>query len=406
MRKFWIAGLVCSFFFTSASGWTARTEADVAKLKKALTWLNKRLEKAEKKLAAKGGGGSESADGAVNLDDLSLDSAPGGSSHGSHGGASMPEFKAYFDLWFYNRPSYKPMTFGAVHYLFLVDIIPAPGTKFSFEVNPSPRFFELSHDFSEKLQVRAGKIFIPFDESYPHTLYGGRMNVQTLNPGNETFLPNIWAELGVAARYRFIDSKEMQLEAHLAITNGFGQGNSDPKLGASAYPDFTDTGVGVATEDNNAAKALTARVKTLWDGKFSLGASTYINRWNNASDTEGLNMFFVGIDAGIRLPRIDLKGGFMAGSVKLPTDSMTRGGYFIEGGYRFGTDLKWKGIARFGGLSVDSRVLSGSDVTTATGAIMYSPLPFQISLEHSHDFLRRANKNFNDITIVRLMMIL
>ena len=109
-------------------------------------------------------------------------------------------FKVFFDLALYSRPGVTPLSFGNFHSYVFLDILPRENIQFSFDLasaRGSPSFYELDWQIAPWVQLRAGKIWIPFDDMSPHNLFGGRINVSTLAPpGGEPFLPSLWTDLG------------------------------------------------------------------------------------------------------------------------------------------------------------------------------------------------------------------
>ena len=150
--------------------------------------------------------------------------------HGPHGGGFPPSFKVYFDLLLTYRPGVTPITFDNFHTLLLADFIPRPDFQFSFEINPTPRYFELDYKPSQRLTLRAGRIWIPFDDMGPHNYFGGHINTSRLAQPNATsyFLPDIWADLGVGVKYDLYESSKINLTGDFYIVNGFGAGGTDP----------------------------------------------------------------------------------------------------------------------------------------------------------------------------------
>lgn len=319
-----------------------------------------------------------------------------------------PMFKFMFDFWLYNRPGVAPLTFSNIHTLALVEITPTPDLVFGFELAPTPRFFELTYKITPRLEVRGGRIWVPFDTiglQQPHNLFGGLVNVsQFRQPGGTAFLPDIWTDLGLALKYRIMDTPRMGLDAELYVVNGFQAGATDPAgLVGTKYPNFENAG----TVDNNTDKALGMRVTSRMFGILTVGASGYWGRYtDNADDSRTIVM--IGLDAQVRLPTgLEFKGGYLFSQVGLlpaaGKESFRRGGTYLEGSQRL--SQRFKVFVRGGTAQNDSRAVSVNDITMVGGGMIYTRMPLQLSLMYQRDLNTVAAKTTYDFAALRAMVI-
>jgi hypothetical protein len=304
---------------------------------------------------------------------------------------TKPSFVVLFDTLLTYRPGVDPSTtFDNYHTILLMEYMPTPKLYFGFEVNPVPRYFEMDYQLLSFLQLRAGRIYIPFDDLSPHSVFGGRANVsKMIPPGAVAFLPDIWTDLGLGVKFSVLDSRAIKLDVHLYVTNGFGEGGVDPFVPpAPSYPDFSQ----IPNQDNNTDKAMGARVHmSLWKDAIGLGASAYRCRYTADSDPEG-DFYMLGIDGQLHLGGTELRGGLVYMNVSLPAPSTNflRGGVYGE----LTQDLvrHWKVRARFGVVQNDSRVTTNSDMINGGGSILWHPGPVQLSFEFDQDFYQVTTK--------------
>jgi hypothetical protein len=299
--------------------------------------------------------------------------------HASTPGGVLPNLKFYFD---FTLRSWKgggnesAFSFDSYHQRLMVEFTPTPDLMFGAEILER-RYFEADYMLTPRLQVRWGRIMIPFDDMSPHNLYGGRINTSDFRQGNETaFLPDLWADLGMGLKYTLSDSPSFASELHFYIVNGFqsGRGTSpvsgeDSAGSNAAYPSFSGTSAG--TGDNNNQKAMGARWHGVFGGRFGLGASVYKDTYTSTAehtptqDPRGLLM--LGFDAQLRPTNTtEIRVGYVTMKVDLDPvastkASYTRGGTYIELGQRFGDENRWKFLVRAGSSQNDNRVVDVSD---------------------------------------------
>lgn len=368
-----------------------------------------RIDTLEKKSGGSGGGVK---DGEVDLSQLGSE---GGSSHStSRGGPRSsgvaPNWKAYFDLNLVNRPgTSSDLTFANYHAFLFYEILPNDQLQFAFDVSTSPRFYELDWQATPKLQVRAGKIWIPLDDMAPHSIFGGRVNVSRINVGTDRFLPDTWSELGVGIKYQLIDTAALGLVGQLYVTNGFKSGGTDPYTSGNEYPAFSDSTV--TDLDNNRNKAIGARLAANLSGVVSVGGSHYRARWNDQSKTLAQDLAITGLDAQFRVKSTEVRAGIALMNVGIPADNMgrtsyKRGGTYGELGHRFGKDQKWKGLLRAGTLNTDDRVVDTNDQQIVGGTLLWRPSLVELSVEHSRDLKKIPSKSNYTYSALRVIIAL
>lgn len=329
---------------------------------------------------------------------------------------ARPSFRALFDLWLSYRPLHTPeLTFENNHSLLMLAIAPDRSTEFVFEVSPNPRFFELDYDPYPGLEIRAGRIWIPFDDDITHKFYGGRPQLtRFLQPQATAFLPELWADMGVGIRASILSTGGAEVSGDLYVVNGFGErstGDPHPLVAsrAQSYPEFGS----VLSQDNNDDKALGGRLSMSMRNLLDFGASVYRGKYTNRGQSQAAVTLF-GVDGRLRFGAVELKGGNIYGVVDLigATDSTgkpvlfaRRGGYYAEVGVWFGDHSDHSAIRvalRAGQSQNDSRFVATSD-QTVVGAIVTSHLgPIVWSVEYSKDIEKRDGKTETDFAALRL----
>jgi hypothetical protein len=319
----------------------------------------------------------------------------GGNPHASGGSNPFgklnltPNFKFYFDLWLINQPNVMDLTFRNVHSYTFIDLMPDNKLTFSFSFNLSTRsnFFELGYQATPRLQFRGGKLLIPFDDTFPHTMYGGRPNLSVFfQPGQTAFLPDLWAEPGIAMKYRLIDYSSFRMDGTLYVTNGFQSTTANPYPGQGGfYPDFQGQ-TNIEITDNNRDKAVGGRLETLWSRKFGLNGSFYTCRYSDQGE-EAERFTALGLDSQLRFSSTgtEFRAALISIKVNLPSDNFTRSGWYFEASQKFGTRRDWKALFRTGYRQNDNRVIEVSDQRLVGGVLVWKPGLVQWSFETWRD---------------------
>ncbi len=320
-----------------------------------------------------------------------------------HSGGSSLQFKVLFDLNFYNRPGVADLTFDNFHTFLMAEALPNAALQFQFDVNPTPRWYELDYTPWSWITVRAGKIWIPFDDLTPHNLFGGRVNTQKLMP-DPPFLPALWADLGVGLKFVPLDIKQFKLTIDTYVTNGFGDGGTDPTGATTAYPSFGDMSL---VADNNRAKALGGRIQGTLFGVFGLGTSINWGRWSDESTTAHYATL-IGADTQLRLQMIgvEIRSGLAVALYDLPAGATSQNvGMYGEVGWQF-WKRRFKVLARGGTLQMDNRTINAADMWIVGGTLLYRIAMIEISIEHSRDLFYYAPKKNYEFTNLRLVVAL
>jgi hypothetical protein len=317
-----------------------------------------------------------------------------------------PNFKFYFDLWLINQPNVMDFTFKNVHSYTFIDLMPDNKLTFSFSFNLSSRanFFELGYQATPRLSFRGGKILIPFDDTFPHTMYGGRPNLSVFfMEGQTAFLPDLWAEPGVAAKYRLVDHSGFRMDGTLYITNGFQANTGNPYPGQSGgiYPDFNGL-TSIDVSDNNRDKAIGGRLETVWARKFGFNGSFYTCRYSNQG-SEAERMTALGLDSQLRLAAsgTEFRAALISMKVTLPGDNFTRSGWYVEASQKFGLKRDWKALLRTGYRQNDNRVIEVSDQRLIGGVLIWKPGLVQWSFETWRDLNDVPGKVNYSLTALR-----
>lgn len=315
-------------------------------------------------------------------------------------------FSIYFDLLLMLQPrsGNGDLSFNNFHPFLLAEVFPDSNLLFSFEVSSSPKYFELSYLANERWQIRFGKIYIPFDDLQPHDVFGGRVNASRMRIGSTAaFLPDLWTDLGVAAKWTSHDTSALLLDWQLFVGNGFRNGGTtlDPVTPkASAYPTFADLPIAA---DNNNDKSIGARVHALMSRQFGLGLSFYTARWTDESDPPK-RVNILGIDSQWTLGKSEIRAGVAKFFGGLLNGDLSRQGEYVEFGQKFGEKDEWKLLLRGGHLDLDARIEDANDQLVGGFGILYKPGLLQYALEHYQDFKKVASKSNYSFTALKVAM--
>lgn len=353
---------------------------------------------------------------AVNLDDLDAPEPPRPDKiydtlkRPDTGSSSGVKFKAYLDIALTVQPGITPFSFNNFHTVLMVDFLPSSELQFAMGIAPPsavPRFFELDYRVAERLQVRLGRIWIPFDMMSPHNTFGGFINTSRMRAANqENFLPDVWADLGVGAKYTFIERPDLKLDGDLYVVNGLREGGLDPRGETTSYPNFLEAST---DPDNNVDKAFGARVHALINQVWGVGGSFYTGRWTNDANPAG-RITMLGLDAQCRaVKRWEFRFGYAFMSVGLPSattrTSYVRGGLYTEATYRLLDNIN-TGV-RFGVTQNDSGVSDPNDRTNLGVKVdyLFSPI-LQFSFQYYHDLRFEPGKLNRDTLMARAAIVI
>ena len=350
--------------------------------------------------------GGSSGSGPAGPTNLSALNSPGDSPAAavSTGPVGTPtngaQFKIYFDFLLHNRPGISRLTFDNYHSFVLVDYIPKPGNQFSFELSPTPRYYQLDYDISNRLGFYIGRILMPFDDMNPHNRFGGYLNnSKSAQPNAPAFLPDIWADLGLGIRYKLLEVSNLSVLAHLYVVNGFQQGGVDPVTAGAAYPNFG----ALPAPDNNGDKAIGVRFQTDFFQMMTFIFSLQTGSWTS-SPAPSSRLNIIGAHARFRPnAKTQIKVGYVYFTVELPAGStlasFQRGGMYGELRRRFGQF--WYAAAEAGILQTDDRVDDPGDQTVVGGRVGYQTGMFDLSFQYRHDLRNSPGKLNRDFTAAR-----
>ncbi|MCB0403380.1 MAG: hypothetical protein KDD51_01245 [Bdellovibrionales bacterium] len=323
--------------------------------------------------------------------------------------ASTANFRTYFDIAFSYRPGDQPISFENFHSTFLLEYTPLTELTFVVGLAPPtvlPLYYEMDWQITDRLTLRLGRIWVPFDQINPHNTFGGFINTSLLRAANqEAFLPDVWADLGAGAKYDLVRDDTLQIETHIYVVNGFGQGGTDPKGESSTYPDFS---LPVARQDNNDDKAFGARIHGLYNHSVGLGLSFFTGGYNNQGTTNA-RITMLGADFQAYIAALSFRAGYAYMYVDLPLgtsrQSYTRGGLYTELTLR-ATD-KWK-LGILGGVQQnDNNVSDQNDRTIWGGKIEYLINHMMIvSLQYFKDLRQSPGKTNFDVALLRYSLTL
>jgi hypothetical protein len=235
-------------------------------------------------------------------------------------------------------------------------------------------------------------------------MYGGRPNLSVFfMEGQTAFLPDLWAEPGIAMKYRLYEQSDFHMDGTLYVTNGFQANTSNPYPGQEGgiYPDFNGL-TAIDISDNNRDKAIGGRLESLWFRKFSLNGSFYTCRYSDqASESERLTA--LGLDSQLRLASsgLEFRAALISMKVTLPSDNFTRNGWYLEAGKKFGVKRDWKALLRTGYRQNDTRVIEVSDQKLIGGVLVWKPGLVQWSFETWRDLKDVPGKVNYTLTALR-----
>lgn len=336
-------------------------------------------------------------------DSSSSEASAPASNMGPHGGATAgaePHFSVMFDLLMAYRPGVgrEGFSFLNFHPLLFFEIVPTSNIIFSFEVNPSPRYYELDYILNKTVTLRVGKIYIPFDDMNPHNMFGGMINTSRMQFGSTQYLPDIWADLGVGVKLNLTDTKALKLESHFYVVNGFGSTGTAP----ATTPQFS--GPTVSASDNNDNKSVGTRVHAIISRVFGVGFSAFYGRWSDQRDDVN-NVLILGGDVQLRFPKTEIKAGVSSFAVKYSNgSSFNRSGNYIEAQQKFGERDEWRVVGRYGMQDTNDKIVDDSDNNLIGGGIRWKPNFITLALEHYQDIKKVPAKTAYGLTFLRMVV--
>jgi len=146
-------------------------------------------------------------------------------------------------------------------------------------------YYEIGYKFDSGLNLRAGKIWVPFGATPFHHYYGAVQG----DPFDGLLLPNVWAEFGSSVDGRLYNGDNMHIDADAYVIRGFENEPGD-------VIDLTNGG-------SDDVFAFGGRAKVGLGAKFSAWGSALYNQWG--PDKEG-QVFLWGGDVQLDYGLVDV----------------------------------------------------------------------------------------------------
>ena len=305
--------------------------------------------------------------------------------------ASASQFKIRADvLWHY--PPSPQFSLKNTHADLFVDLFPLRGLHLQFEVAPNSRLYEVGWRVHPDIEIRAGRIWIPFDEIGPSRPFGGMITrSEFASPGVTSFLPDLWTDLGVAAHFILSRGETEASDAHVYIVNGFQDGGTDPFQQVNSYPLFGPGGT--SNSDNNGDKAIGGRFKICLSRAACYGFSVYSGVYS-AGNFDSARATALGLDSQFRvLNRWRLRAGYAVMFVGLipgsASSSFSRAG--AHASIQTTVTDRFKVTVGGAALQMDDRIVNASDRLLVGLTTSYVPQP---NIEVS----AMLNRDLNQVT--------
>lgn len=309
--------------------------------------------------------------------------------------------------FFWHMPPNQVFTGKNFYGLILGEITPYKRIKLNVEATTELRLLEVDWRVNDWLEMRAGRIWIPFDDMKPGSPFGGLINLYAFAPsGVSAFLPDLFSDMGVAFRFILSRDEVEASEAHLYVVNGLQDDGIDPIHQSSSYPNL---GPGVPPiSDNNSDKGIGARIRMVLNKTISYAASFYTARFSKSAETSS-RVTMVGVDSQYRpLDFMKLKAGYSVMFVGLPPGSQTE--KYLRAGLYFSVltqvNEKIKISLMTSATQPDSRVTNLSDRFLFGGYFSYLPLPnIETSFLYFRDFNQVEGKTIYNSFGLRFLMV-
>ena len=155
----------------------------------------------------------------IGFDDIEDEPPPVESSNG--GVLDIIHFSGRFDLNFEvvnpaESGSQRDSRFRNYHKFLFLKVTPTDRLTLDAEVLDLS-YYEMTYALTGRLNVRAGKIWVPFGSTPFHHYYGGRQG----DPFDGLLLPNVWSEFGASVGGLLAARKWFALEGEVYSIRGF-----------------------------------------------------------------------------------------------------------------------------------------------------------------------------------------
>lgn len=247
-------------------------------------------------------------------------------------------------------------------------------------------FYELQYNFSPYMNIRVGKIFIPFGQSDYHHIYGGLVDETA------SFLRKFWCDYGVAFHSKIISS----LQGDIFVGNGF------PVYGNTVFFSQPPT-----PRDNNMMKSVALRLKWRPIQQVFLIANGYYDAYSDQNDLRDF-IFMYGLDVGFEARKFHLKTGAAVAELfdhkTTPLDGFLfaskwyRWAWYSEARYNFTRMLSLQ--LRAGSMDTDNRTQSPTDQMNLNTTFFVRPGPFEISLSYFYNIQTYGNTPTRSVNTV------
>lgn len=276
------------------------------------------------------------------------------------GGLGALGLKLVVDLLVEHTIGEEKFQFRPHHTYVIVMGQPVDDLQFMVQLSDNPLFYEVSWAVTPRISITAGKLLIPFGTSEFHQLIGGRVDE------HGAFLPELWADYGLALRHHLVDSEAVSTDYALYVVNGF-QGTDAPNIASGSGT------------DNNWAKGVGARVRVTALRTVTVTGSAYYDRWD-VRGKESVLYYSLGGElrgALFGLPRLRLRGEWSRGEIGVAGRDYQRGitrfavarsGTYAEAQYAFTERFAVR--LRGGRLNPDNTVADASDTEVYEPALL------------------------------------
>jgi hypothetical protein len=332
----------------------------------------------------------------LDFDDLEEPPVAAGSPHGGGGVTAfdgkvriMGRFDATYELTNPARNDHNVRNGDIKSYHHHIFIKAAPTDKVGlFAEVIDGLFFEAAYKPTSNVELKAGKIFVPFGEPGFHHFYAAVQG----DPTTGILVPNIWAEYGAALNWEV---------GHVGPVSIFSEtytvkGSFDKDPTRTLQLNRPSTGNRFAVGE---------RLTFGW-GRISVSGSLYYDEWNLGYDLV-LYGADVKLDYGL-VPVVFLKDlRFKAGLARAEVENPETGDYYKYADY---FELAYGGLRdwatprlRYGSYIDDSRLLSNKDLHNWSAALVVPIDVFSVTAEYLWH-MEEVNEVHNDL--FRLMVAL
>lgn len=301
-------------------------------------------------------------------------SAEASGDHDHHGAGSVASelgLKLILDFVIEHNMGGEAWDFKPNHTNVLIEAAPKPWLSVLLDIDPLPLFYEIQWTPTPALSLKVGKILIPFGSNAFHHLIGGRVDAYS------EFLPELWADYGVALSHRVYDGERFSFDYDLYVVNGF-TGETAPD---TVSPDQAE---------NNAWKGLGTRTRLGVGRHYELLGSLYYDRWDAAAE-RALVFYSLAVQANegflplAALRRLRLRAEWGRGEIELQHANyrhglidyaVARAGFYVEAQDGLTDDVALR--LRVGQLNPNDAVSDDRDIFMVEPAVVLGSPAFSL----------------------------